>query len=104
MAKYIAMGVAAIFATAEALELSPDNFEAEVKGSKNAFVKFWAPWCVHRTPPRSGRYGGSVAGRLSHPLITLPHPQRPHSSSLAGACPQVRPLQTHEARLGPAGG
>ena len=74
MAKYIAMGVAAIFATAEALELSPDNFEAEVKGSKNAFVKFQAPWCVHRTPPRAGRYGGSVAGRLS-----APHPSRARS-------------------------
>ena len=67
MAKYIAMGVAAIFATAEALELSPDNFEAEVKGSKNAFVKFQAPWCVHRTPLRASRCGGLVAGLLSAP-------------------------------------
>jgi hypothetical protein len=44
MAKYIAAGIAALFVTAEGLELTPDNFEAEVKGSKNAFVKFQAPW------------------------------------------------------------
>lgn len=29
MAKYIAMGVTALFAGAEALELTPDNFDAE---------------------------------------------------------------------------
>ena len=46
MAKYIAMGVAALFATAEGVDLTPANYEAEVKGSKNAFVKFLAPWCV----------------------------------------------------------
>ncbi len=44
MAKYIAAGIAALFVTAEGLELTPDNFDAEVKGSKNAFVKFQAPW------------------------------------------------------------
>ena len=45
MAKYLAMGVAtAMLATAEAADLTPANFEAEVKGSKNAFVKFQAPW------------------------------------------------------------
>eukprot|EP00934_Nitzschia_sp_Nitz4_P003168 Nitzschia sp. Nitz4//scaffold3_size479765//10106//10781//NITZ4_000007-RA/size479765-augustus-gene-0.19-mRNA-1//-1//CDS//3329550479//3158//frame0 len=29
-----------------AKELSVDNFESSIKG-KNAFVKFWAPWCGH---------------------------------------------------------
>jgi hypothetical protein len=49
MAKYIAMGVAALFAGAEGLDLTPANYDAEVKGSKNAFVKFLAPWCVRLT-------------------------------------------------------
>ena len=32
-------------ASAEAVEMSPDNFNAEVFDSgKNAFVKFLAPW------------------------------------------------------------
>ena len=52
MAKYIAMGVAALFATAEGMDLTPANFEAEVKGSKNAFVKFLAPWCVTLDSPQ----------------------------------------------------
>ena len=44
MAKYIAAGIMGLFATAEGLDLTPANFEAEVKGEKNAFVKFLAPW------------------------------------------------------------
>ena len=51
MAKYVAAGIAALFATAEGLELTPDNFDAEVKGSKNAFVKFQAPWYGRPPPP-----------------------------------------------------
>jgi hypothetical protein len=31
-------------ANAGAVELSPDNFDEEVLGSKGAFVKFLAPW------------------------------------------------------------
>ena len=85
MAKYVAAGIAALFVTAEGLELTPDNFEAEVKGSKNAFVKFQAPWYGQDTPPQSPR---------SPPPHAAPRPR-----SL-----QVRPLQTHEARLGPARG
>ena len=61
MAKYIAMGVAALFATAEGVDLTPANYEAEVKGSKNAFVKFLAPWCV--PPTMHSRWRGAVAGR-----------------------------------------
>ena len=61
MAKYIAMGVAALFATAEGVDLTPVNYEAEVKGSKHAFVKFLAPWCV--PPTMHSRWRGAVAGR-----------------------------------------
>ena len=32
------------FATVSAVDLTPANFDAEIKGSKNAFVKFLAPW------------------------------------------------------------
>jgi hypothetical protein len=30
--------------SAGAVDLNPDNFDAEVLGSKNGFVKFLAPW------------------------------------------------------------
>jgi hypothetical protein len=42
MAKYIAAAAAALFVTVDALELTADNFEAEIKGSKNSLVKFQA--------------------------------------------------------------
>jgi len=34
----------ALGATAESVNLSPDNFNAEVMSGKNAFIKFQAPW------------------------------------------------------------
>jgi len=37
---------AAGFATANAVELTPDNWDAETSG-KTIFVKFFAPWCGH---------------------------------------------------------
>mmetsp|Transcript_24210 Transcript_24210/g.43634 ORF Transcript_24210/g.43634 Transcript_24210/m.43634 type:complete len:218 (+) Transcript_24210:388-1041(+) len=36
----------ALSASASALELSPDNWEAET-GGKSVFLKFFAPWCGH---------------------------------------------------------
>ena len=46
--KSFALALFAVLATSmvadAAMELSPDNFDAEVKGEKNAFVKFLAPW------------------------------------------------------------
>ena len=41
--KYLA-AAAALFVTVDALELTPANYEAEIKGAKNGFVKFQAPW------------------------------------------------------------
>ena len=72
MAKYIAAGIAALFATAEGLELTPDNFEAEVKGSKNAFVKFQAPWCAPRPcpPPPKTHVARHADSYSSAPLPT----------------------------------
>eukprot|EP00164_Ancoracysta_twista_P005616 GFYU01007701.1.p2 GENE.GFYU01007701.1~~GFYU01007701.1.p2 ORF type:complete len:360 (-),score=136.52 GFYU01007701.1:149-1228(-) len=34
-------------ANASVVELTPDNFDAIVDGSKHVFVKFFAPWCGH---------------------------------------------------------
>uniref|UniRef100_A0A6B2L8M8 protein disulfide-isomerase n=1 Tax=Arcella intermedia TaxID=1963864 RepID=A0A6B2L8M8_9EUKA len=31
----------------EPLTLSPENFDSVIDGSKNVFVKFYAPWCGH---------------------------------------------------------
>ena len=45
--KFIMMLIASLFlafATVSAVDLTPANFDAEIKGSKNAFVKFLAPW------------------------------------------------------------
>ena len=36
----------ALAATANAIELTPDNYEAETAG-KSVFLKFFAPWCGH---------------------------------------------------------
>jgi len=39
----LVLGLAAL-AAGKAVDLTPDNFDAEVFGGKNAFVKFLAPW------------------------------------------------------------
>lgn len=36
----------ALSSTAAAIELSPDNYDAETAG-KTVFIKFFAPWCGH---------------------------------------------------------
>eukprot|EP00804_Cyclotella_cryptica_P026088 CCRYP_013950-RA/>CCRYP_013950-RA protein AED:0.18 eAED:0.18 QI:165/0.66/0.5/1/0.66/0.75/4/0/246 len=41
-----ALFLAALFAPASAIELTPDNWDAETSG-KTAFIKFFAPWCGH---------------------------------------------------------
>jgi len=35
------------FATAQVVDLTPDNFDSVIDGSKAAFVEFFAPWCGH---------------------------------------------------------
>jgi protein disulfide-isomerase-like protein len=37
----------AIYVSAGPVNLTPDNFDAVVDGSKNVFIKFFAPWCGH---------------------------------------------------------
>jgi len=37
----------ACLASAGVVDLTPDNFDAHVDGSKHAFVEFFAPWCGH---------------------------------------------------------
>ena len=53
--KVIFAALVALFSVASALELTPAHFEAEVKGDKNAFVKFQAPWCDPHAPSPQNR-------------------------------------------------
>ena len=54
--KAVFAALVALFSVASAVELTPANFEAEVKGDKNAFVKFQAPWCdPHARPSPQNR-------------------------------------------------
>jgi len=48
MTLYI-VALALCFAVAQAnvVDLTPDNFDSVVDGSKGAFVEFFAPWCGH---------------------------------------------------------
>jgi protein disulfide-isomerase A6 len=42
-----ALSLVATSNAAGAMDLTADNFETEIGGKKNAFVKFYAPWCGH---------------------------------------------------------
>lgn len=44
--KKVAILVALAASSASALELTPDNYDAETAG-KSVFLKFFAPWCGH---------------------------------------------------------
>jgi len=37
----------AVYAIAGPVTLTPENFDSVVDGSKNVFIKFYAPWCGH---------------------------------------------------------
>jgi len=39
--------ICAVYVCAGPVNLTPDNFDSVVDGSKNVFVKFFAPWCGH---------------------------------------------------------
>ena len=40
----ITLALLGLAATANAIELTPDNFDAETAG-KTVLIKFFAPWC-----------------------------------------------------------
>ena len=64
--KAVFAALVALFSVASALELTPANFEAEVKGEKNAFVKFQAPWCdPHAREPTDRQPIGAPLPKLS---------------------------------------
>ena len=66
--KVIFAALVALFSVASAVELTPANFEAEVKGEKNAFVKFQAPWCdphARREPTENRQPIGAPLPKLS---------------------------------------
>ena len=63
--KAVFAALVALFSVASAVELTPANFEAEVKGDKNAFVKFQAPWCDPHAPSPQNRQPIPRCGRLT---------------------------------------
>jgi len=49
MKSFVVISFAVLFylANAKVIDLTPDNFDSIVDGSKGAFVEFFAPWCGH---------------------------------------------------------
>jgi protein disulfide-isomerase A6 len=43
----VALALCFAVAQANVVDLTPDNFDSVVDGSKGAFVEFFAPWCGH---------------------------------------------------------
>lgn len=80
MAKYLAAAAAALFVTVDALELTADNFEAEIKGSKNSLVKFQ----VRATNTRAVQ-----------PLLFLISKSPANASALTALDDSYPPAQTH---------
>jgi len=43
----LAVSAAIAFVSAQVVDLTPDDFDSVVDGSKHVFVEFYAPWCGH---------------------------------------------------------
>jgi len=49
---FVAFAALIAFAAASSVvDLTPENFDSVVDGSKSVFVEFFAPWCVPRCLP-----------------------------------------------------
>jgi len=44
---FAVLGLVALVTASSVVDLTPDNFESVVDGSKNVFIEFFAPWCGH---------------------------------------------------------
>jgi len=65
MKAFIALVTLAAFAAASnVVDLTPDNFDSIVDGSKSVFVDFFAPWCGHckNLEPEYEQVGEAFAG------------------------------------------
>jgi len=43
----ILLAVCLAYTSAKVVDLTPENFDSVIDGSKHAFVEFYAPWCGH---------------------------------------------------------
>jgi len=59
------LALAALLVSAQVVDLTPENFDSVVDGSKNVFVEFFAPWCGHckNLAPSWELLGGAFAGQ-----------------------------------------
>jgi len=44
---FAVLGLVALVTSSSVVDLTPDNFDSVIDGSKNVFVEFFAPWCGH---------------------------------------------------------
>ena len=82
-----------LVAPASAIELTPDNWDAETSG-KTAFIKFFAPWCGHckKMKPDWDKLMEAYAGSATELVAEGKLLQRNLSYSLAAAMGQTHSL------------